>query len=147
MVIKGEEEKRQEEVLTRNQLCKQIAKVAWSRLNQQYQFPERNGNSVISRKSILTSPQPEKGEVLVITHEYESLCNEEQLHRLVIKLIINSQPINSQVVASVITFNIDQQGVSKGLNTALSKPQIYLEIKNLESLLKAVNDWSTESTS
>ncbi|NCQ65786.1 MAG: hypothetical protein COZ34_03030 [Candidatus Pacebacteria bacterium CG_4_10_14_3_um_filter_34_15] len=145
LVVGGEKEKRQEEILARGQLCQQIAEVAWSKLNQQYQFPEQNRNSVISRKVILISPQPEKGEVLLITQEYESLSDKNVLHRLAIRLIINSQ-INFQVVAFAITFDIDEQGIFKGLNTSLSTPQIYLETKKLENLLKAVNDWSTEST-
>jgi hypothetical protein len=142
------ERKRQQEILRRDELYQKLAEVAWSRLEQQYQFPERKNNSIISRKGILVSPDQEKGEALFITEESEKLSNDGTLHYLVIRVVVESLAIHSGTVAVTIAFDIDQTGKFKRLNTAISRPQqVFFDIDKLEALLESVSKWPTKSHS
>lgn len=142
------EKRRQQEIMLRDELYLKMAEMAWSRLEQQYQFSEQQNNSTISRKGILVSPDQEKKEALFITEESEKLSNEDKLHRLIIRVVVESSAINSGAVAAVIAFDTDETGKFKGLNTAISRPQqVFFDIKKLEALLESVSKWPSKKSS
>lgn len=142
------EKRRQQEIMLRDELYLKLAEVAWSRLEQQYQFPERKNNSTISRKGILISPDQDRGEALFITEESEKLSNEGMLHYLIIRVVVESSAINSGAVVATIAFDTDETGKFKGLNTAISRPkQIFSDIEKLKALLESVGKWPNKNNS
>lgn len=85
---------------------------------------------------------------MFITQESEKLSNEDELHRLVIRVIVESSAINSGSVVATIAFDTDETGKFKGLNTAISRPQqVFFDIEKLEALLESVSKWPSKSSS